>query len=218
MNNMPEENLNGGGERAPNSKFKQLWRSIIKRAPKERSLRRDPHPQVDGISELPGDQQIPVSSSRPQSPQELDLGRACSPPRVGRPRGSDQQPTSSQHRPRSQHRPSSRRASRRLSGVNFPISQEQDFIDRPPVPAVDTTGYSSQPPRERGPRRVRSQPQVHQSRESNQPQEPNQPRIPDPRRVPRRLSGHNHSDRGIVIAVMGITGKSKAHSKPAFIG
>jgi len=129
------------------------------------------------------------------------------------PRRTRSPPQASQSRPPSQHRPSSRRASRRLSGVNFPISQEQDFIDRPPVPAINTAGYSSQPPRDRGPRRVRSQPQVHQSRESDQPQEPDQPRIPDPRRVSRRLSGHNHSDRGIVIAVMGITGKIQSPFK-----
>ena len=194
MSNMPEENLNGGKERAPNSKIKQLWRSLIKRAPKERSPRQDPHPQVSGIPELPDNQQIPVPSHR-LAPQELDPRRACSPPRAGPPRGSDQQPASSQHRP------SSRRASRTLSGHNFPVSQEQGFIARPPVPFVDTTVYSSQLPRERAPRRARSQPNVKQPQGSNQPQESSR------QRAAKRRSRINHSDSEITIAVMGARGK-----------
>jgi len=185
MNNRPGENQNGGKERAPNSKFRQLWRTLVNRAPKERSLHQDPpqssNPQVSGIQELPDNERIP--SYHPQSPPELDPRRARSPPPVSQPRTAGQRP-----------------AARRRSTHNYPDAQGL------PAAPVNATEYSPQLPQEPSPRRVRSQPQVRQSREPDQPQEPDQPREPDSPRASRRLSELNR-DGGIIIAVMGVTGK-----------
>jgi len=184
MSNRPGENLNGGKERTPNSKFKQLWRTLVKRVPKERPPHQDPqssNPQASGIHELPDNERIP--SYRPQLPPELDTGRARSPPPASQPRTAGQRP-----------------AARRRSTHNY-----SDTRGLPAAP-VNATEYSPQLPQVPSLRRVRSQPQVRQSREPDQPREPDHPREPDSRRASGGLSGPSHWDGGIIIAVMGVTG------------
>ena len=118
-------------------------------------------------------------------------------PPAGQPRAPSppraSQPQASDQRP----------ASRRQSRSGRPVTQEQNHTD-------------SQP-REGRPRRARSQDRARSLDRT------------DRRRASGRLSGLDHSaaapqgvtpdpGRGILIAVMGITGKTQAYSKPTLIG
>jgi len=131
-------------EQALRPKLKHVFRSIMGFATRKRSLHRDPSQSsnllMHGIQELPDNQRIPSYSSQP--PREHGTRRAFSAPSV------------SQHRESHQ-----RRVPRRLSD-SYPVTKRQDHMDTlalPPLPILNATRYSPQPPQELG-RRAHTMP------------------------------------------------------------
>ena len=144
-------------------------------------------PMCFGKKEKPQPSASPQQKSGPQGEPAPRWAR--NPPQVNPPQASLpqlSQPRASDQRP----------VSRRQSRSGRPVAQRQNHMD-------------SQPPQERSSRRVKSLPLFPQPRASDQQQQ-----------ASRRLSGLGRpavplgatlgSDRGIIIAVMGVMGKIRS--------
>jgi len=73
MDNMPRKSSIGGKERAPSSRLKRFWQTLLRLSHKEHSLRQDPpqssNSQASGICDAPNNQYIPSYQQLPILPQ-----------------------------------------------------------------------------------------------------------------------------------------------------